>query len=143
MAKKKEKGKQKKDSANAADALREAVERTFAGAAGGAAGAQKRAQELFDDVTSSLTRLREAVDERRVLDTLESLRDQVETLARRVSMLERGGGDQGAATSAPAPAQGAVETLPSPSPAKRTSTRASTARKTTTTSTKRSASPRS
>ena len=46
MAKKKEKGNKKKASGQSADALRDAVERTFAGAAGGAAGAQKRALEL-------------------------------------------------------------------------------------------------
>src|SRR4051794_41259573 len=101
MAKKKEKGKKKKDAAGAADALREAVERTFAGAAGGAAGAQKRAQELFDDVTSALNRLRDAVEERRVLETLETLRDQVEGLARRVAALERGPGAAGFATAHP------------------------------------------
>src|SRR3982751_6711814 len=99
MGKKKEKGKKEKESSNPADALREAVERTFAGAAGGAAGAQKRAQELFDDVTSALNRLRDAVEERRVLETLETLRDQVEGLARRVAALERGSGTSASATS--------------------------------------------
>src|SRR3954469_20457440 len=81
MGKKKEKGKKQKESSNPADALREAVERTFAGAAGGAAGAQKRAQELFDDVTSALNRLRDPRDERRVLESLETLREQVDGLA--------------------------------------------------------------
>jgi hypothetical protein len=40
------------DSGGATDALREAVERTFTGVAAGAAGAPKKAGELFDDVAS-------------------------------------------------------------------------------------------
>src|SRR4051795_6629007 len=102
MAKKKEKGKKQKESSNPADALREAVERTFAGAAGGAAGAQKRAQELFDDVTQALTRLRDAVEERRVLETLDTLKDQVEGLASRVAALERREGASATASTTPA-----------------------------------------
>src|SRR3954466_12717765 len=64
MAKKKEKGKSKQGSGGAADALREAVERTFQGAAGGAAGAQKRVQDIFDELNTQVQRLRETVDER-------------------------------------------------------------------------------
>ena len=61
MAKKKEKGKKQKESASPADALRDAVERTFAGAASGTAGAQKKAQELFDEVTAAMAKVREAI----------------------------------------------------------------------------------
>src|SRR4051812_18675049 len=96
MAKKKEKGKKKKESGSPADTLRDAVERTFAGAASGTAGAQKRAQELFDEVTAAMAKVRDAVDERKLIDTLEHVRDQVEALARRVAALERGGGSSAA-----------------------------------------------
>jgi hypothetical protein len=88
MAKKKEKAKGKKASGNPADALRDAVERTFAGAAGGAAGAQKRAQDLFDDATSALNRLREGLEQGRLLEQVEQLREQVDGLAGRVAALE-------------------------------------------------------
>ena len=96
MAKKSKKGN-KKASANPADALRDAVERTFTGAAGAGSGAQKRMSEVFDDFGTALVRLRETVDERRVIDTLETLRDEVAGLRQRVSNLELGGTPRGAA----------------------------------------------
>jgi hypothetical protein len=90
MAKKEKRGKKSQGpGAGAADALRDAVERTFQGAAGGAGVAQKRAAELFDDLTQAMQRLRETIDEKRVLDTLEHLRDEVQGLATRVAALER------------------------------------------------------
>ena len=70
----------------AADAVRDAVERTFQGAAGGAEAAQTRATELFDDVSAAMLRLRETVDERRVLETSSDLRDEVQGLAGRVAL---------------------------------------------------------
>jgi hypothetical protein len=97
MAKKSKKSN-KKASANPADTLRDAVERTFTGAAGavtGAAGAgsgaQKRMQEVFDDFGTAFVRLRETIDERRVIETLETLRDEVAGLRARVADLEKGG----------------------------------------------------
>ncbi|MEA2125959.1 MAG: Histone H1-like nucleoprotein [Solirubrobacteraceae bacterium] len=89
MAKKSKKSK--KSSANPADALRDAVERTFTGAAGAGSGAQKRMQEVFDDFSTAFVRLRETLDERRVIETLETLRDEVAGLRARVSDLEKGG----------------------------------------------------
>ena len=70
MAKKSKKSK--KASSNTGDGLRDAVERTWAGASGGA---QKRVTDVFDEFGSALVRLRETLDERRVLDTLETLYD--------------------------------------------------------------------
>ena len=89
MAKKEKKGKKSQSSGEAAAALRDAVERTFQAGAGGAGVAQKRAGELFDDLTAAMTRLREAVDERHVLERLEQIRDEVQGLAGRVAALER------------------------------------------------------
>lgn len=80
MAKKKEKGKKKKDSAGPRDAVRGAVESTFQRAAGGAS----RAQELLDDVATTLKTLRDA----NLVETLESVRAEVQSLARRVAALE-------------------------------------------------------
>jgi hypothetical protein len=80
MAKKKEKGKNKKDSAGPRDAVRGAVESTFQAAAGGAS----KAQEILDDVATTLRSLREA----NLVETLEGVRDEVQALARRVAALE-------------------------------------------------------
>jgi hypothetical protein len=92
MAKKSK--KDKKPSANPADALRDAVERTFAGAAGGAS---QRMSDVFDDFASALSRLRETLDERRVIETLETLRDEVAGLRQRVAELEAQGGSRASA----------------------------------------------
>lgn len=104
MAKKSK--KDKNSSANPADALRDAVERTFAGAAGGASA---RMSDVFDDFASALTRLRETLDERRVIETLESLRDEVAGLRQRVSELEARG--ESRASAAVASAQEAVRNV--------------------------------
>jgi hypothetical protein len=82
------KSKKSKKPSNPGDGIRDAVERTFQGAAGGASGAQKRVQEVFDDFGNALVSLREAIDERRVLDTIDSLREEVLTLTKRVQALE-------------------------------------------------------
>jgi hypothetical protein len=84
MAKKDKKNK-KKDSPHAGDTVRDAVERTFQNAAGGAAATRDRAQEVIDDIVA---RMRELVDERRVVEALERLRDEVQNLGGRVSALE-------------------------------------------------------
>ncbi|MEA2170966.1 MAG: hypothetical protein QOF76_4266 [Solirubrobacteraceae bacterium] len=89
MAKKEKKPKGKKATGKPADALRDAVERTFQGASDLPAGAQKRLQDVVDEFGSALTKLREQFDEKRLIETLENLRDQVETLGRRVQALER------------------------------------------------------
>ena len=75
MAKKRE-----KDAGGPREAVRGAVESTFQRAAGGAS----RAQELLDDVATTLKALRDA----NLVETLESVRDEVQSLARRVAALE-------------------------------------------------------
>jgi hypothetical protein len=89
MAKKEKKGKSKKASAKPAEALRDAVERTFQGASDLPAGAQKRLQDVVDEFGNALTKLRDQFDEKRFIETLEGLRDQVTDLGRRVQALER------------------------------------------------------
>jgi hypothetical protein len=80
MAKDKKKGKKKKDSAGPRDAVRGAVESTFQRAAGGAS----KAQELLDEIATNLKGLRDAD----LVGTLESVRDELQNLAKRVAALE-------------------------------------------------------
>jgi hypothetical protein len=80
MAKKKEKGAKKKDSAGPRDAVRGAVESTFQRAAGGAS----KAQDLLDEIATTLKALRDA----NLVETLEGVRDEVQSLAKRVAALE-------------------------------------------------------
>src|SRR5688500_14853751 len=90
MAKKDSKKSGKKDkaaagAAEAVDAVRAAVERTFSASAEGAKSTRGRAK----DVTAAANRIREVLEDR-VLDELKGLRSDVEGLARRVSALEVG-----------------------------------------------------
>src|SRR5215210_5201029 len=105
MAKKDKKDKKsgKKDKASpgavkAVDAVRSAVERTFAATAEGAQSLRGPAQELAGDLAVAANRIREVLEDR-VLDELKGLRSDVEGLARRVSALE-----VNPRASAPAPA---------------------------------------
>ena len=111
MAKEKKGKKSKKDSAGPRDAVRGAVESTFQKAAGGAS----RAQDLLDDVATTLKSLRDA----NLVETLESVRDEVQTLARRVAALEL----RGSEPAKPAPRPAATRR------ASTSTTRSSTARK--------------
>src|SRR5918992_5964763 len=89
MAKKdsKKSGKDKAaaGAAEAVDAVRAAVERTFTASAEGARSTRGRAK----DVTAAANRIREVLEDR-VLEELKGLRSDVEGLARRVSALEVG-----------------------------------------------------
>src|SRR5215212_10845036 len=91
MAKKDSKKKNgKKDqaaagAAEAVEAVRAAVERTFTASAEGAKSTRGRAK----DVTAAANRIREVLEER-VLEELKGLRSDVEGLAKRVSALEVG-----------------------------------------------------
>src|SRR5215212_8047850 len=82
----------KAGASDAVDAVRGAVERTFQaaaeGAAAGAAGGQKRTRELVDEVTTAAARIRETIEDLRVLDDIRGLRGEIENLARRVAALE-------------------------------------------------------
>src|SRR5829696_6548894 len=85
----------KRGASDAVDAVRGAVERTFQataeGAAAGAAVGQKRSRDLVDEVTRAAARLRETIEELRVLDDIRGLRGEIESLARRVAALETPG----------------------------------------------------
>src|ERR671914_70897 len=90
MAKKdsKKSGKRDKAAAGAAeavDAVRAAVERTFTASAEGAKSTRGRAK----DVTAAANRIREVLEDR-VLEELKGLRSDVEGLAKRVAALEVG-----------------------------------------------------
>jgi hypothetical protein len=95
MAKKdssKKKKDGKKDTApagavEAVEAVRNAVERTFAATAKEAQSLRGPAQELAGDLANAANRIREVL-ESRVLDELKGLRSDLEGLAKRVSALE-------------------------------------------------------
>src|SRR5918999_589114 len=90
MAKKDKKKKDKKgsDAAEAVEAVRSAVERTFQATTEGAAGTQKRTRALVDEVAHAASRIRETIEELRVLEDVRGLRREIEALARRVAALE-------------------------------------------------------
>ncbi len=94
MAKKdkkdKKKDKDKKDSgaADALEAIRSAVERTFQATAEGAAGTQKRTQNLVDEIAGAVARVRDTIEELKVLDDVRGLRTEIAALSARVSALE-------------------------------------------------------
>src|SRR5919108_463927 len=93
MAKKDKKKKDKAESgaADAVEAVRAAVERTFKATTEGAAGTQRRTRDLVDEVAHAAARIRETIEELRVLDDLRGLRAEVEALSRRVAALEAAG----------------------------------------------------
>lgn len=101
MAKKdKKKSKKANKPADAVGAVRTAVERTFQATADSAQSTRTRAQDLVDEVAGAAGRVREMVEDIRVLEDLKRLRAEVETLTRRVAALE----------STPAPAKPAART---------------------------------
>jgi polyhydroxyalkanoate synthesis regulator phasin len=87
---KKDKKKSKKDNkpADAVGAVRTAVERTFHATADSAQSTRTRAQDLVDEVASAAGRVREMIEDIRVLEDLKRLRAEVETLTSRVAALE-------------------------------------------------------
>ncbi len=87
------KKKNKKDKQDAAasdpiEAVRAAIERTFHATSEGAAGTQKRTRQLVDEVTHAAARIRETIEELRVLDEVKGLRNEIEALGRRIAALE-------------------------------------------------------
>src|SRR5918997_490988 len=115
MAKKdkKKKDKQGSDAASAVEAVRSAIERTFQATTEGAAGTQKRTRALVDEVAHAAARIRETIEDLRVLEDVRGLRREIELLSRRVTTLE---GRLGSASPPSRPAKR------SPSTAKRAST---------------------
>jgi hypothetical protein len=91
MAKKdKKKNKQQKgsDAADAVEAVRSAVERTFQATTEGAGATQKRTRALVDEVAHAATRIRETIEDLKVLEDVRGLRAEIESLGRRVAALE-------------------------------------------------------
>jgi polyhydroxyalkanoate synthesis regulator phasin len=118
MAKKdKKKNKKGSDAADAVEAVRSAVERTFQATTEGAAGTQKRTRALVDEVTHAAARIRETIEDLRILEDVRGLRGEIESLARRVAALE-GRLGKVSPPSRPAPAK------PASRPAKRSAKRA-------------------
>jgi polyhydroxyalkanoate synthesis regulator phasin len=101
--------------ADAAEVLRGAVDRTFQATVGQAQGTRDRAQEVVDDLTSAANRVRDVIDDLRVAthDEVRSLREQVAKLEARVAALE-GGAAKGTAR-AKRPAAGRSGTAKKPS----------------------------
>jgi hypothetical protein len=89
MAKKnKKKDKKGSDAAEAVEAVRSAIERTFQATSEGAAGTQKRTRALVDEVAHAAARIRETIEDLRVLEDVRGLRREVEALSSRVGALE-------------------------------------------------------
>jgi hypothetical protein len=89
MAKKnKKKDKTGSDAAEAVEAVRSAIERTFQATSEGAAGTQKRTRALVDEVAHAAVRIRETIEDLRVLEDVRGLRQEIESLTSRVGALE-------------------------------------------------------
>ncbi len=87
------------------EAVRSAVERTFQASAEGAAGdARSARKQLVDEVANAAARVRETIEDLKVLEDVRGLRREIESLARRVGALEvRGAKVAPAAANAVAP----------------------------------------
>jgi hypothetical protein len=113
MAKKdKKKGKKDarpSDAAEAVEAVRSAVERTFQATTEGAAGTQKRTRALVDEVAHAASRIRETIEELRILEDVKGLRREIESLARRVAALEVRETAKASAPSRPAPSKSSAK----------------------------------
>jgi BMFP domain-containing protein YqiC len=125
MAKKDKKKKDKQkgsDAADAVEAVRSAVERTFQATTEGAASTSKRTRNLVDEVAAAASRIRETIEDLKVLEDVRKLRADIEGLARRVAALENR-----SAPSRPAPAK---RTTAKRTPAKRTTAKRTPAKRT-------------
>src|SRR5919108_3050351 len=103
MAKKdkaKKKDRKGSDAADAVEAVRSAVERTFQATTEGAAGTQKRTRALVDEVAHAAARIRETIEDLKVLEDVRGLRAEIESLAKRVAALESRDGKAAASTTA-------------------------------------------
>ena len=132
MAKKDKKKKDKQkgsDAADAVEAVRSAVERTFQATSEGAASTSKRTRNLVDEVAAAASRIRETIEELKILEDVRGLRAELEGLARRVAALET----RGSTPSRPAPAKRratAKRATAKRAPAKRTPAKRTTAKRT-------------
>src|ERR1700742_2666224 len=90
MAKSKKKDKKDGGSqAEAGDSIRAAIERGLQASAEGAQATRERTRELVDEIASAAGRVRQSLEDMRVLDELRRLRGAVEALPTRVASLER------------------------------------------------------
>ena len=124
MAKKDEKKKDKRGSGavDAVEAVRSAVERTFQATTEGAASTSKRTRSLVEEVAAAASRIRETIEDLKILEDVRAIRTELEGLARRVTALENRG-----APSRPAPAK---RTTAKRATAKRTPAKRTTAKRT-------------
>jgi hypothetical protein len=100
MAKSKKKDKPADGAqAEAVDAIRSAIERGLQVSAEGAQATRERTRELVDEIASAAGRVRQSLEDMRVLDELRRLRGEVEALAGRVAALERPGSSSSTSTS--------------------------------------------
>jgi hypothetical protein len=125
MAKKDKKAKGKKSSgaADTVEAVRSAVERALP------EGSKERGSQIVDEIARAVTRVRESLEEHKVLDDLKGLRTEIETLARRVAALERPGASSRAK---PAATSTAKRSTTKRATAKRSTTKRATAKRSTT-----------
>ena len=136
MAKKDKKKKDKpkgSDAADAVEAVRSAVERTFQATTEGAASTSKRTRNLVDEVAAAASRIRETIEDLKILEDVKGLRTEIEGLARRVAALEV----RSDAPSRPAPTKrtpvkrtAAKRTTAKRTPAKRTAAKRTAAKRT-------------
>jgi hypothetical protein len=132
MAKKDKKKKDKQkgsDAADAVEAVRSAVERTFQATTEGAATTSKRTRNLVDEVAAAASRIRETIEDLKILEDVKGIRTELEALARRVAALEVRG--PAATRSAPAKRRAtAKRTTAKRTPAKRTAAKRTPAKRT-------------
>src|SRR4051812_31635738 len=102
MAKSKKKDKKDGAQSEAVDAIRAAIERGLQVSAEGAQATRERTRELVDEIASAAGRVRQSLEDMRVLDELRRLRTEVEALARRVAALERPDSSSSSSTTAAA-----------------------------------------
>jgi hypothetical protein len=93
MAKKDKKDKKDKQDSHgvpqdAIDAVRAAIERTFHVSSEGGHSTRERTREIVDEIASAAGRVRQTLEDMKVLDELKGLRRELETLARRVAAME-------------------------------------------------------
>src|SRR3954452_13776097 len=102
MAKKDKQAKKDKaggSAADAVDAIRSAIERGLEGAGL----TEKRQREVVEQVTGAAARIRQTLEDLRVLEEVKDLRAQVERLAARVGELEGAARSRATATRSTAP----------------------------------------
>jgi hypothetical protein len=120
--------KSKKADADPFETLRGAFERTLQATTEGASGTQKRTRELVDEVARQATRIREALEDRRVVDELKRISAELEELAKRVTALESDGKKTAPRRRTTATSRASGAARPAAAKSKSTASRAKSAR---------------